>query len=97
MSILRNTSAHVIPVPSRIDISFKTFLPGTKIPNIDDPKIKFYYQDYNAENQSVMNSGILEFDSKNISLDDFSKCMNIFVKIFEDKYKTLYSMNNAGV
>ena len=89
MAINKQTTINVVPMPSRIEITFNSFIPGTKIPNVDDQKIKFYYQDYEVANSTVHGSNIMEFNSKELKNEDFEKCMKIFVKTFEEQYSKI--------
>lgn len=86
MAINKQTTINVVPMPSRIEITFNSFIPNTKIPNVNDPKIKFYYQDYEVSNSAVHRSNIMEFNSDELKNEDFENCMKIFVKIFEERY-----------
>ena len=89
MAINKQTTLSVVPRPSRIEITFNSFIPGTKIPNVDDPKIKFYYQDYDVQTSTVYRSNIMEFNARELQTEDFANTMKTFVKIFEDRYSTM--------
>lgn len=92
MAVIRKVDTNIVPMPSRIEITFDEFLEGTNVPNVDKPTVKFMYQDYDAETGKSVKAGILQLKHTELNSEDFNKLISFFVKYFDDKYKSKFNI-----
>jgi hypothetical protein len=87
MALVRNFEANIVPMPSRIEITFGSFIKNTRIPNISDAVVKYYYQDYNMNTGNSLGASILEIKTSDLTPEDSDVVFDIFIKYFDNKYK----------
>lgn len=92
MAVIRKVDTNIVPMPSRIEITFDEFLEGTNVPNVDKPTVKFMYQDYDAETGKSVKAGILQLKHTELISEDFNKLISFFVKYFDNKYKSKFNI-----
>lgn len=92
MAVIRKVDTNIVPMPSRIEITFDEFLEGTNVPNVDKPTVKFVYQDYDAETGKSVKAGILQLKHTELISEDFNKLISFFVKYFDNKYKSKFNI-----
>lgn len=92
MAVNRKVDTNIVPMPSRIEITFDEFLEGTNVPNVDKPTVKFMYQDYDAETGKSVKAGILQLKHTELISEDFNKLISFFVKYFDNKYKSKFNI-----
>ena len=92
MAVIRKVDTNIVPMPSRIEITFDEFLEGTNVPNVDKPTVKFVYQDYDAETGKSVKAGILQLKYTELISEDFNKMISFFVKYFDNKYKSKFNI-----
>lgn len=92
MSVVRKVDTNIVPMPSRIEITFDEFLEGTNVPNVDKPTVKFMYQEYDAETGKSVKAGILQLKHTELLSEDFDNIINFFVKHFDKKYKEKFNI-----
>ena len=93
MSVIRNIETNIVPMPSRIEITFKSFINGTRIPNVDDALVKYQYQDYNLSNGQSVGANVIELDSTDLTKEDSDAVFGIFIKYFDEKYKKKHGIS----
>lgn len=92
MPVVRKINTNIVPMPSRIEITFDEFLENTNIPNVEKPNVKFMYQDYDSETGNSVKSGILQLKHEELKSEDFDKIISFFVKYFDNKYKDKFNI-----
>ena len=92
MAVIRKVDTNIVPMPSRIEITFDEFLEGTNVPDVDKPTVKFVYQDYDAETGKSVKAGILQLKHTELISEDFNKLISFFVKYFDNKYKSKFNI-----
>lgn len=92
MSVVRKVDTNIVPMPSRIEITFEEFLENSNIPNVEKPNVKFMYQDYDAETGKSVKAGILQLKHTELLSEDFDNIINFFVKHFDKKYKEKFNI-----
>ena len=92
MAVIRKVDTNIVPMPSRIEITFDEFLEGTNVPDVDKPTVKFVYQDYDAETGKSVKAGILQLKYTELISEDFNKLISFFVKYFDNKYKSKFNI-----
>ena len=92
MAVIRKVDTNIVPMPSRIEITFDEFLKGTNVPDVDKPTVKFMYQDYDAETGKSVKAGILQLKHTELISEDFNKLISFFVKYFDNKYKSKFNI-----
>ena len=92
MAVIRKVDTNIVPMPSRIEITFDEFLEGTNVPNVDKPTVKFVYQDYDTETGKSVKAGILQLKYTELISEDFNKMISFFVKYFDNKYKSKFNI-----
>lgn len=92
MAVIRKVDTNIVPMPSRIEITFDEFLEGTNVPNVDKPTVKFMYQEYDAETGKSVKAGILQLKHTELISEDFNKLISFFVKYFDNKYKSKFNI-----
>ena len=92
MAVIRKVDTNIVPMPSRIEITFDEFLKGTNVPDVDKPTVKFVYQDYDTETGKSVKAGILQLKHTELISEDFNKLISVFVKYFDNKYKSKFNI-----
>lgn len=92
MAVIRKVDTNIVPMPSRIEITFDEFLEGTAVPDVEKPTVKFVYQDYDAETGKSVKAGILQLKHTELNSEDFNKLISFFVKYFDNKYKSKFNI-----
>ena len=92
MAVIRKVDTNIVPMPSRIEITFDEFLEGTAVPDVEKPTVKFVYQDYDAETGKSVKAGILQLKHTELISEDFNKLISFFVKYFDNKYKSKFNI-----
>ena len=92
MAVIRKVDTNIVPMPSRIEITFDEFLEGTNVPDVEKPTVKFIYQDYDAETGKSVKAGILQLKHTELISEDFNKLISFFVKYFDNKYKSKFNI-----
>ena len=67
MSVVRNFETNNVPMPSRIEITFDSFIKNTRIPNVDEFLVKYHYQDYDMVSGNSLGANIIELDNNDLS------------------------------
>ena len=92
MAVIRKVDTNIVPMPSRIEITFDEFLEGTNVPDVDKPTVKFMYQDYDTETGKSVKAGTLQLKHTELISEDFNKMISFFVKYFDNKYKSKFNI-----
>ena len=92
MAVIRKVDTNIVPMPSRIEITFDEFLEGTNVPDVEKPTVKFTYQDYDTETGKSVKAGILQLKYTELISEDFNKLISFFVKYFDNKYKSKFNI-----
>ena len=92
MPVVRKIDTNIVPMPSRIEITFEEFLENSNIPNVEKPNVKFMYQDYDSETGNSVKAGIIQLKHHELISEDFDNIINFFVKHFDKKYKEKFNI-----
>lgn len=92
MAVVRKIDTNIIPMPSRIEITFDEFIGKTNIPNVEKPTVKFMYQDYDYGSGNSVKAGIIQLKYDELESEDFEGVINFFVKHFDKKYKEKFNI-----
>ena len=92
MPVVRKIDTKIVPMPSRIEITFEEFLENSNIPNVEKPNVKFMYQDYDSETGNSVKAGIIQLKHNELISEDFDNIINFFVKHFDKKYKEKFNI-----
>ena len=92
MAVIRKVDTNIVPMPSRIEITFDEFLEGTAVPDVEKPTVKFVYQDYDTETGKSVKAGTLQLKHTELISEDFNKLISFFVKYFDNKYKSKFNI-----
>lgn len=92
MAVVRKIDTNIVPMPSRIEITFDEFIEDTNIPNVEKPTVKFMYQDYDYNTGKSLKAGVIQLKYDELVSEEFDSIINFFVKNFDKKYKEKYNI-----
>lgn len=90
MPVEKIFNQRVFPMPSRIEISFKSYVGETLVPDISKPIVKYYFQEYDKATGKSQAANVLQLLGTDLTPEDLETVMDIFVKYFDRKYTEKY-------